>query len=790
LKPDLLEFLKQRLLYLFILLSCYTAFSQSHQIDSATALLKHAKEDTVKLNLLMYLTENADDEIWPKYNEQLLQLSTALTKHSNPAVNRCAKIKYALALNNKGLLQTEAQDFQNALTNYSLSLAIRKELNDKNGIIESYGNLAYACQKMDKFPEAITYHLKVLGIQQEMKDTAGCAATLNKIGVKYDHLGNQDKAMEFYLKSMDLCKKIGDKKTTADLLNNIALVYKNKGDINNSLKYNFESLKIKDEIHYDEGMAYTYNNLSIIYTEQGQYEKSLQYLFLGLKLADKFSKPVQKAMLLTNVGGVYQRQGLHDKALLYYKQGLAIYRSEYDNTGVAGVLNNIANIYSDQGRMEKAIAFLEQSIRIKEKTLDKSALGAGYISLGNAYYKMNDLKKAEENCLHALKIGKELGFPELIQNSANILQQVYAGFGNYSEAFAMSQLYMKMRDSILNTENKNLLLKNQLKYEYEKKSMADSLKVSLEREAHKAELSQEKQQRYTLYAGMALLLVFGGMMYNRFKITSRQKQIIEDKNKETNFQKAIIEEKQKEILDSIHYAKRIQTALLAQKDFIEKHLPDSFILFKPKDIVSGDFYWATFYENRFYLAVCDSTGHGVPGAFMSLLNIGFLSEAIKEKNIAKPNEVLDYVRNRLTESISKEGQKDGMDGVLLCIDGNSDTITYAAAHNNPVLVRNGDLKMLEYDKMPVGKGEKNDPFRLFTLEIQKGDTLYLYTDGYADQFGGPKGKKFKYKKLDELLCRITPLPFSEQAAELGKSFDEWKGNLEQVDDVLVIGIKM
>jgi serine phosphatase RsbU (regulator of sigma subunit) len=500
--------------------------------------------------------------------------------------------------------------------------------------------------------------------------------------------------------------------------------------------------------------------------------------------------PLRKQWCSQISGRYYCDKKNFDKALLYFTQSLEIYRQEFDNLGVANALHNIAGIYMEKGRLAKAISFLEQSLRLKEKAQDKEAICNGLNMLGSAYFKMGDAKKAEDYCKRSLELGQAIGYPEVIKNSAHLLQSIYASKNDFKGAFEMSQLHMKMRDSVNSVENKNLILRNQLKYEYEKKSLSDSLKVNAERETHKTELSQEKQQRYTLYAGMALLVVFGGMMYNRFKITSRQKQIIEDKNKETNLQKAIIEEKQKEILDSIHYAKRIQSALLAQKEFIEQHLPESFILFKPKDIVSGDFYWATSYENRFYLAVCDSTGHGVPGAFMSLLNIGFLSEAIKEKNIAKPNEVLDYVRNRLTESISKEGQKDGMDGVLMCFDKSSGLITYAAAHNNPVMIRDGELKMLEADKMPVGKGEKNEPFRLFTIDAQKGDTVYLYTDGYADQFGGPKGKKFKYKKLDELLCRITPLPFAEQSAELRKTFDEWRGNLEQVDDVLVIGIKL
>ncbi len=259
--------------------------------------------------------------------------------------------------------------------------------------------------------------------------------------------------------------------------------------------------------------------------------------------------------------------------------------------------------------------------------------------------------------------------------------------------------------------------------------------------------------------------------------------------------KAILFEKNKEIVDSINYAKKIQYALLAHDDLLKTNLPDHFVLFKPKDIVSGDFYWGTAPEvgrGAFYLAVCDSTGHGVPGAFMSLLNISFLNEAITEKGIEHPHEILNHVRQRLIQNISQEGAQDGMDGILIKMEKRPSglKIAYAAANNSPVLISDEKIVELPYDKMPVGKGEKTESFTLHSLELKKGDTLYLFTDGYADQFGGPNGKKFKSKNLEELLLSINPLSMPERSAALNKRFEEWKRDLEQVDDVCIIGIKI
>jgi serine phosphatase RsbU (regulator of sigma subunit) len=219
------------------------------------------------------------------------------------------------------------------------------------------------------------------------------------------------------------------------------------------------------------------------------------------------------------------------------------------------------------------------------------------------------------------------------------------------------------------------------------------------------------------------------------------------------------------------------------------------VYYNPKDIVSGDFYWATNHHNLFYLIVADSTGHGVPGAFMSLLNINYLHEAINEKQILEPANILNYVRTRLINSLaedgSEEGGKDGMDCSLLCFNFERMELQYACAYNSILLIRDNQLLELECDRMPVGKGPKGEiSFRNYSIEIKPNDLLFALTDGYADQFGGATGKKLKYKNLKNYILKNSQLSLIDQKIQLENSFNEWRGNIEQIDDVCIFGIKI
>ena len=722
-------------LFLFFLVvsKCVFYAQTDYYIDSLIIEVYKAKEDTHKLHILSIIAENGDADVWPVYNNEMGKLAARLQNSSQPTIKLTAKRYLAASLNNKGFFFTER-------------------------------GIPY---------KAILYFNKSLEIQREIKDLEGQAFSLSNLGTIYDSKGEIDKALEYYFAAVKIRENLDSKVSLAQSYNNIAVLYSNQNDLVNALKYHFQSLKIRKMIDDPSGLGLAYNNIGTTYTHL------IETHFKG---KNKFP------------------DSLMTLSLDYFKKGYDSYTIANSKKGIAFSLFNMADHYVLQADcyykkntiqydtlIAKAENLFLQSFSIFKDLEEKEWLANINNGLSNVYFRLNKYSKAKEYGEQAMSIAKELGFPGTIQNSADILRKVYQENHEFEKALIMTNLFYTMRDSVINENNHKEALSKYFLHQTEKQQLlnkAHQEKMALEFSA------KTKQQSTIIYfgiSGLVVLIVFIIFIYNRFKVTQQQNAIIQN-------QKHIVEESRKEIVDSINYAKRIQYALLAQKDVLTNNLNNYFILFNPKDIVSGDFYWATEINNKFYLAMCDSTGHGVPGAFMSLLNMGFLSEAVKEKNIEKPADIFNYVRSRLINSISTEGQKDGMDGILLCFDKTSGEITYSAANIQPVLVSTNNLESelieLPKDRMPVGKGEKENDFMNYTISYKTGDILYLYTDGYADQFGGEKGKKFKYKPLNHLLLNNSSLSLNVQSEILMEEFIKWKGKLEQVDDVCVLGIKL
>lgn len=299
----------------------------------------------------------------------------------------------------------------------------------------------------------------------------------------------------------------------------------------------------------------------------------------------------------------------------------------------------------------------------------------------------------------------------------------------------------------------------------------------------------------TILANQAASAIEKARAHQKLKhINENLEDLVFERTRQVVLQKDIIEEKNKDIMDSIHYAKRIQDSLLPAKSYAEEHAKDHFVLFKPKDVVSGDFYWINKKENKLFFSAIDCTGHGVPGAFVSIVAHAGLQRALVLFSLRTPAEILDKLNENVTEMFSRDNTsteiKDGMDITLCALDRDAMKLEFAGANNPMYLMRHGILTEIKGDKQPIGQYFSRKNFTNQTIDVKKGDVIYLFTDGYADQFGGPKGKKFKYKQFEEILTSNYKLPMSEQAKILDSKFSDWKGSLEQVDDVTVMGVRV
>jgi len=528
------------------------------------------------------------------------------------------------------------------------------------------------------------------------------------------------------------------------------------GDYSQSLEKSMTALEIFRATKDKKGEADTLNSVGAVYMYQGDNENRLKCNQLCLEIRSEIKDLEGVAGSENNVGETYMEMGNLEEAEKWFAKCLENPHASIQIQSWAH--HNIGIIFYKKRQLEKALEAFKQSFELSDSVNYEVLSIATHIQIAQILIETNILSKDIDIHLNqALAAALSIGIKEDIHKIYLTFSELEEKRGNLTQSFEWFKKYHKAYEDLFN-ENSNQKINNiQTQYEIEKA---------------RQETEFERKKRLEL---------------NQFL-------------DQINLQKNEITQKNREITDSIKYASRIQYAALTTNDYIKKNLPfDFFIFYKPKDIVSGDFYWATKKDNKFYIAVCDSTGHGVPGAFMSLLNISFLNEAINEKNITEPNLIFDYVRQRLIENLTQEEQQDGMDGTLLCIDYTSRSITYAASYNAPIIVRNKQIITCLADKMPIGKGLKMEPFKQYTLDVEIGDTVYLLTDGFADQFGGAiarlngtfgQGKKFKHQNIRDLLSKNVGMPLNEQAHIFNGVFESWRGSLEQVDDVTCLGLKI
>jgi serine phosphatase RsbU (regulator of sigma subunit)/Tfp pilus assembly protein PilF len=671
------------------------------------------------------------------------------------------------------------------------AIRLAQKLNYTIGEANAWGNLAFHYHNLGQNDSSLICFRKAIELARKSSNFRGIANAYNNLGYIYQHMGLSQKAEIAFDSCIHYNKIYGNKGDMALVYLNLGRLFEQQGNIPKAQEHYYQGLDLYRETGDKTGIAFAYYNLGTLFEKQLDIQKAEKYYRDCLKIRLETNDKHGYSVVCSALGVLLQKQNKGDEAIKLFNEELRVSREIGFNEGISSALNNIGLYHQQKGDYKTALEFFMKARAMVLQIGMLEGIASVTRNITYCHWSLGNLKEAEQFGREAMKKALESSYPEQIYQSADLLRKIFTGLKKYKEALEMSNLFITMRDSVMNSEIRQNSLKKEYDYEY---GIKEATLKAEQRQKDIITKEEKKKQQLIIYfvtAGLILVIFLSFFIYKGYRQKRNANILLEHKNVQIEEQRKIVEEKNKDITDSINYANRIQKTLLANEELLSKHLPEYFVLYKPKDIVSGDFYWAAEHNERFYLAVCDSTGHGVPGAFMSLLNIGFLSEAIKEKNIVGPGNVMDYVRTRLIQNISRDGQKDGMDGILVEVNaGRLTSLSYSAAHNSPLLVQDGKYVELSADKMPVGLSEKIDDFRQHDVTLKKGDVVYLYTDGFADQFGGEKGKKFKYRQLNEKLLEISEKPMDEQKAILESTFNTWRGKLEQVDDVLIVGLRV
>jgi len=635
--------------------------------------------------------------------------------------------------------------------------------------------------------KAIAYCREAVTLSRELSFKKGEARSMQNIGVAYYYTDNYDSALFYFKASLVIKEEVGDKKGMASSYNNIGAIQTGHGEDREGLKNYIKALMIYEELGDADGATAACLNIGNVLAEQYDHVGAMKYYRLALKYAQQSGSEESIADAYHNIGSSHNDSEKRDSAMFYYKKALAMYLEQANNERVASVYGMMGEWYFDTGANDSAEFYLMKSYELNREAENSEGIAMVLQFLGRLKLTQGKMNEAENYLLEGLAVSSELGLRDYESNYYRWLAEYYAANNDHSKAFKYSVRYASLKDSLINEEGVRQITEMKERYESEAKQK----EIELLQKDNALRASEVHRQQLILWAiggGLVLALLLVISITRSLRTTKKQKEIIEA-------QKLEVEEKNTSIIDSINYAKRIQLALLTKDDAGNiSALPEYFVLYQPKDIVSGDFYWNIQIDGYWYVAAVDCTGHGVPGAFLSMLGVAFLNEIAAARKELKPSEVLEELRKRIVEELSHDTKdefgKDGMDISLGRFNLNTNILEWSGANNPLYIVRNGEVLETEADMQTVGYQRGMKLFTNHELKLYSGDCVYFFTDGIIDQFGGDRGKKFSYARFRSLLTAGGISSMAEMKSHIAKELSLWRGNYEQTDDICVIGVKI
>ncbi|MBA2614062.1 MAG: tetratricopeptide repeat protein [Bacteroidetes bacterium] len=632
------------------------------------------------------------------------------------------------------------------------------------------------------------------------------ANSFQSIAYTFENQENYANALSQYKKELKLREETGNNYKTSLCLNKIGELYNYQDNFAASMDYYYRALKLIDEVNYKDEVMTIYNNLGITYDRQKNYSKSFEYYSKVLKLSTEIGDKATMGISYSNIGTVYAEQGKFEESLDYFFKFLNIAEGSKNQRNVAIAYLNISNVYEMQGDFDRSFATQFKALKILEEIGNKgelalinSNIGVSFMSKAkkNPSEKNKNAQEAKKYFTTGLQLYQKIGQVEGISQSYAYLSELEELIGNTKSSLQNYKLYIQFRDSLTKLIDNEKSIRAEMNYEFEQKE--NITKLEQERKQDDAKQINDKQKSLlnmfiVAFVFMAALAIF---IFRSNRHKQKANKIITLQKLEVERQKSLVEEKQSQILSSINYAKRIQESILISEDKIIAHLPNLFITYIPKDIVSGDFYWYSKQGHESFIVVADCTGHGVPGAFLSMVGSTLLNEIITHKKIHDPALIITSLAAGLSGTlINKEKEElntDGMDISICKIDHITKKLYFAGANQSIYIVDNYQTQEIKPQIssingiLAIDNLEKITPFE---ITLKPNMMVYMSTDGYVDQIGEETKKKFLTSRYEKLLGQIHTLAVEKQRYMLEETFDEWKGESKQIDDVLIIGFKI
>jgi tetratricopeptide (TPR) repeat protein/serine phosphatase RsbU (regulator of sigma subunit) len=728
-----------------------------------------------------------------------------------------------------GVIHRAQGQYAKALEAFQKALAIHERIGDQQGIASSYNNIGTIHAAQGRYAEALEAYQKALTIFERIGDQQGVASSYNNIGNIHANQGRYAEALEAFQKALTIRERIGDQQGIAACYGNIGNIHINQGRYAEAIEAYQKALTIQERIGDQQGIANCYNNIGNIHYAQGRYAEALEAYQKALTIQERMGNQQGIATSYNNIGLIHIYQGRYAEALEAYQKALAIRERIGNQQGIATSYNNIGLIHTYQGRYTEALEAYQKALAIRERINDQRGIALSYISIGTLYQAQGLYPIARSYFQKALAIAQSLGLHDLLDDIYLHLAQTDSALAAsglthlWKSAYLHHRLYAAYKDSVRNEESIRKQAQLESQYEYEKKTALLKAEQEKERALTAAQLRQRETQRNLSLLALSIALIglatfailYRKILHQRDLIQKQAEEIqqknlaleqynaelkainqaLEESNRIIQQQAETLLEKNQEILDSIRYAERIQRAILPSPEKWQRLLPESFLLYKPRDIVAGDFYWLEETEQYIFLGVADATGHGVPGAFVSIVCANALYKAVLEEALESPAEILWRVREVVVSQLTQAGEKvkDGMDIALIRFAKGDRSQAVFAGANRPLWIVNAEgLLEVAGTRQPIGYVEEPKPFE--EVELMLGSRapamVYAFTDGIVDQMGGPKGRKLLPKGLREWLLNLWNQPVAEQAESLTALFETWRGERPQIDDVTIVGVRI